>query len=211
MNKIVLRLSLLALCFAMAMPFAKAQVHVGDILCDDDEVVSCSGLETLGRTPVGVVFYVDATGKHGWAVALNELGDCAWGPNSKDTPLRNYTAKQQATTDLNGYSNTKTIQEGGYDIPFPAFDSLNMEKGWYLPAIGQLKRLFDNLNKVNESLSAVNGLPIPSEVDCEYWSSTEYSVCNAWFIDSFGELHYSDQTYNGDKDGRRRIRGVKNF
>ena len=101
--------------------------------------------------------------------------------------------------------------EGGYDIPFPAFDSLDFENGWYLPAIGQLKRLYSKLDKVDESLSAVGGTPFSNNGEWEYWSSTENYICNAWFIDSFGKLHYKDYSFNGDKDGRRFVRGVKDF
>jgi hypothetical protein len=209
-NKMVKHL-MTALLIIVAAPFVKAQVHVGDILCEDGAVVSPANLVVSEHNAIGVVFYVDATKQHGWAVGLKDLGEYSWGPNSKDTPLRNCSSRQQALNDLDGYSNTKTIIEGGYDIPFPAFDSLDFENGWYLPAIGQLKRLYSKLDKVDESLSAVGGTPFSNNGEWEYWSSTENYICNAWFIDSFGKLHYKDYSFNGDKDGRRFVRGVKDF
>ena len=202
---------LTALLVVVAAPFVKAQVHVGDILCEDNVVVSPASFALSGHTAIGVVFYVDATRQHGWAVGLNDVGEYAWGPNCIDTRLRNCTTKQQAMNDINGYANTKAIIEAGYAIEFPAFDSLDFDNGWYLPAIGQLKRLYSNLNKVDESLSAVGGTPFSSNGEWEYWSSTEYYICEAWYIDSFGRLKNKDHSYNGDKDDKRFVRGVINF
>ncbi len=200
-----------ALLIMVAAPFVKAQVHVGDILCEGNVVVSPSSFAVSGHTPIGVVFHVDGSRQHGWAVGLNDLGKYAWGPNSVDTRVRNYRGMQEAVSDFNGYAHTKTLIEAGYDIEYPAFDSLDFKNGWYLPAIGQMKRLYANLDKVDESLSTVGGTTFSSNGEWEYWSSTEYSLCNAWFMDSFGKLHYKDVTYNGSKDGRRYVRAVINF
>ena len=207
----LLKQSLIALFLIMAMPLAKAQVRVGDILCDDNTVVSQAGFALSSHTAVGVVFYVDATGKHGWAIGLEDLGKYAWGPNSKDTRLRNFTDKQQAVNDRDGFSNTRRILEARYDIEFPAFDSVDIENGWYLPAIGQWKRLYANLDKVNAGLEAAGGTAFSTTTDWKYWSSTEYSVCNAWAIDSLGVLRYEDETFNGNKDARLFVRVAKNF
>ena len=211
MRKNVLKQTLLALCLMLALPFAKAQVRVGDILCEGDVFVSPNSLEASVSNAIGVVAYVDASGKHGWAIALDDIGEYALGPNAKDTPLRNHMNKASATNDLDGYKNTQTILKRGYDIPFPAFDSLDFENGWYLPAIGQLKRLYDNLDKVNEGLEAAGGTTFSKEIEWEYWSSTEYSICNAWNIDFNGELHSKDHSFNGNKDDWRFIRPFKNF
>lgn len=211
MRNNVLKLALMALFLTIAVPFVNAQVRVGDILCDDNSVVSSSSFVSSAHTAIGVVFHVDATGKHGWAVGLEDIGEYAWGPNSKDTPLRNYQSKQAAASDLDGYANTKKILHHGFDIEFPAFDSLDFNNGWYLPAIGQLKRLYKNIDKVNSSLEDVGGTPFSTTEEWEYWSSTEFSVCNAWNIDSFGELHCKDYSFNGNKDEKRLIRGVRNF
>ena len=200
-----------ALLIAVAAPFVKAQVHVGDILCEDNVVVTPASFVSSGHTAVGVVFYVDASRQHGWAVGLNDIGEYAWGPNSLDTRLRNCTSKRQAINDLNGYANTKAIIEGGYGIEFPAFDSLDFENGWYLPALGQLKRLYANLDKVEEGLSVVGGSLFSSNGEWEYWSSTEYFICDAWYMDSFGKLKNKDHSYNGNKDNWRFVRGVRNF
>ena len=84
-------------------------VHIGDILCTDGSIVSSEAFAASGRTAEGVVFYVDATKQHGWAVGLKDLGEYSWGPNSKDTPLRNCSSRQQALNDLDG-------SESDYDV-----------------------------------------------------------------------------------------------
>ena len=200
-----------ALLILDAAQFVKAQVHVGDILCDDGAIVSPASFVLSEHNAIGVVFYVDASKHHGWAVGLNDIAKDQWGPNWIDTPLRNSKNKLQVVNDLDGYSNTKVIYEGGYDVAFPAFQALDFQSGWYLPAIGQLKRLYANLDKVDESLSAVGGSPLSDTEDWEYWSSTESYICDAWSMDSSGKLYSNDESYNGNKDDRKLIRGVKNF
>ena len=79
-----------------------------------------------------------------------------------------------------------------------------------MPALGQLKKLYDNHVKVNEGLNVAGGTPFPTEDD-EYWSSTEFSSSSSWFMDSTGELHCKDDSFNGTKDGLRLVRGVRNF
>lgn len=211
MRKIAIRHLMTALLIAVAVPFVKAQVHVGDILCEGDVVVSPAGFVLSEHNAIGVVFHVDASGKHGWAVGLNDAAKDQWGPNSINTPLRNRMNWQQAANDLDGYSNTKTILDVGYDVEFPAFDTLDFKNGWYLPALGQLKHLYAKLDKVDESLSAVGGTPFSSNEEWEYWSSTEYSVCNAWCMDNKGKFYHNDESFNGNKDDRKLIRGVRNF
>ena len=208
MCKNVLRIMIASLLVILSASFVNAQVKVGDILCEGNRVVSPS---LAGSEAIAVVFYVDASGQHGWAVALHDSGNYAWGPNCYNTPLRDCTQRSNAAADLNGYKNTGIILE--YRSDYPAFNALDYENGWYLPAIGQLKRLYSKLDKVNESLSAVGGdvFPLDSDPNWECWSSTEYNVVSAWFMNASGVLCYKDTTYNGTKDSRRVVRGVINF
>lgn len=197
----------LALLMLAAMPFAQAQVAVGDILCSDGQILTTSTYPSSGATAIGVVFYVDGTGQHGWAVALQDAGDFTWGPNSIDTPLGNYTNKRQAIYDLDGYQNTQVIRQYGTD--YPAFYAVDFENGWYLPAIGQLNYLYGNLIEVNAGLEVAGGTPFEMDGDWRYGSSTEYSSKYAWGLYSTGEL--SDVFGNRYKDRSRRVRGAINF
>ena len=204
----VLRIMMMSLVVALSASFANAQVHVGDVLCEGNRVVSPA---FAGSEAIGVVFYVDGTGQHGWAVALHDSGILSWAPNCYNTPLRDCVSQAAAAADLDGYNNTRIIIEQGEE--HPAFQALDFDNGWYLPAIGQLKRLYSKLDKVNESLSAVGGDEFSSDIDpnWECWSSTEYNVVSAWYMTASGQMRFKDESYNGTKDGRRVVRSVINF
>jgi hypothetical protein len=210
MSKNVLKIVMALLLVVFSMPFVNAQVHVGDILCEDDRVVSPTIFSSEDNGAIAVVFYVDGSGKHGWAVALHDSGNFAWGPNCYNSPLRDCTQLSNATANLDGYKNTGVILENRSD--HPAFNVLDYENGWYLPAAGQLKRLYSKIDKVNASLSTVGGDELfPEDPNWECWSSTEYNVASAWYMNASGALRFKDQTYNGTKDARRVVRGVINF
>jgi hypothetical protein len=197
-----------ALLMLAVMPFAQAQVAVGDILCSDGQILTTSTYPSSGATAIGVVFYVDGTGQHGWAVALQDAGSFAWGAYGSDTPLGNYTNKRKAIYDLDGYENTRVVRE--HSTNHPAFYAVDFEDGWYVPAIGQLNYLYGNLIEVNTGLNAAGGTPFNMEGDWIYWSSTEYSSVHAWYLYRPGELNNYDNGNNG-KSLSRRVRGVINF
>ena len=206
MRKNLLKQLTLALLLTAAVPTLTAQVHVGDILCEGNAIISPANYPSSGATAIGVVFYVDNTGQHGWAVALQDALDgseCVWGPRD-ETPLPNFTNKRQAIYDLDGYHNTQVVLE--YSDGFPAFNAVNFENGWYLPAIGQLNYLYGNLVEVNNSFILVGGT-VFSATNWEYWSSTEYSSDFAWIWHWNGDLGY----YSYRSGFPRRVRSVRNF
>ena len=211
MRKKLLKQIMMALLLMVAVPFVNAQVHVGDILCDGNLIYSPSIYPASGATAIGVVFYVDQTGQHGWAVALQDAGSYTWGCHEFDTPLPNYGDKRQAIYDLDGYTNTLIVREHSTD--HPAFYAVDFENGWYVPAIGQLNYLYGNFVEVNASLQVAGGSVFPA-TDWNYWSSTEYSSYNAWYLKSSGELdYYSINTYSAGnaKKKLRNVRGVRSF
>ena len=207
MRKNVLKLMMTALLMAMA-PCVNAQIEVGYILCDGDTLVSPSDFDSLNLAPLGVVFYVDNSGEHGSVVALQDDGLFSWGGYGTDTQLDNFTRRGSAADDLDGYSNTKSILEE--DAYYPAFQAVDFQSGWYLPAAGQLKCLYKNLKEVDTSIEKVGGKTI-RHMGLTYWSSTEYSEINAWYMSSIGGLDYSSDGYNDNKDGYRFVRSVRNF
>ena len=208
MRKHVMKQLMTALLMALVVPCVNAQVNVGDILCEGNKVVSLADYDTGNFKAVGVVFYVDDSGNHGWALALEDEGSFAWGGNGEDTKLDNYTYRASAADDLDGYNNTKTILE--LDKTYPAFEAVDFENGWYLPAAGQLKCLYKNLKDVNASLEKAGGL-IVKPIGDTYWSSTEYSDINAWYLITIGGLEYTSNGYNDHKDGTRLVRSVRDF
>ena len=187
----LLKKAILALLLCVAMPCVNAQVaHVGDILCEGNAIVSPANYPSSGATAIGIVFYVDDTGQHGWAIALEDAGSYTWG----SAPLPTYTNKRQAIYNIDGYENTRIVLESNSSNP--AFNAVDFANGWYLPAIGQLNYLYGNLVEVNAGLAMVGGTVFPSTTSWEYWSSTIYSGSNVWALHSSGELTCPEWYHN---------------
>ena len=208
MRKHLMKHLMTALLIALVVPCVNAQVNVGDILCKGDTIVSPADFDSLGAAPIGVVFYVDDSGEHGWVVAMQDDGLFTWGGYGDDTELKNYSCRSKASDDIDGYANTETIL--GYDKEYPAFNAVDFKNGWYVPAAGQLKRLYKNLKDVNSSLEQVGGF-IVKPIGVTYWSSTEYSDIDAWYLSTIGGIDYSSDGYNDHKNGFRLVRSVRNF
>ncbi|MBP5662836.1 MAG: DUF1566 domain-containing protein [Bacteroidales bacterium] len=184
-------------------------IAVGDILCTDGSTVKPSTWPVLGKTAMGIVFYVDSTGEHGWAVHLQDHGsDMQWTPLGQETDistLTNYTNARDAITDLNGYTNTQRIRAAGNSTTYPAAWTVDFANGWYLPAIGQLGLLFAEIVTINVSLQTVGGTQFPMNSLWGYWSSTEHSQYSAWTVS------YSGLVYYYTKDNVNRVRSVRAF
>ena len=208
MRKHVLKQMMMALLMALVVPCVNAQVQVGDILCKGNKVVKPADYDAKNHTAIGVVFYVDDSGEHGTAVALENEGLFAWGGCGVDTDLDNYSNRGSAARDIDGFNNTKTILEKGKD--YPAFAAVDFENGWYLPAAGQLKCLFKNLKDVDKSIDKVGGKSF-RHMGLNYWSSTEYSEIEAWYLTTIGGLEHASDGYNDNKNGLRLVRSVKDF
>ena len=210
MRKNLLKQLTLALLMTVAVPTLTAQVQVGDILCEGNAIISPVNYPSSGATAIGVVFYVDQTGQHGWAVALEDAGSYEWGCNGSDMLIPNFGDKRQAIYDLDGYENTRIVRENCTGNT--AFYAVDFESGWYVPAIGQLNYLYGNLVEVNASLQLTGGTAFGTGPT--YWSSTENSEVLAWTLSSSGELDYFHYNYYGGYRGKatsRSVRGVRAF
>ena len=162
-------------------------VAVGDILCTDSTFVHPADWP-CGKVAMGVVFYVDESGLHGWAVNLQDEPDSLiWGLLlSLDIPtLTNYTGAFSTMGDLDGYQNTASIRASGTAALYPAAYQVDFEHGWYLPAAAQLYRIGATLWAVNNSLQTVGGDPFPLDSERRYWSSTEKSPFEAWALKNY--------------------------
>ena len=185
---------------------------VGDILLEDNSWVSPNDFDSTSMTAKGVIFHVDETGQHGWAVNLhneNEGYALAWSVynqggveyNVDVEDLPNYTSYDAALSDTAGYQNTTAIRLAmDYQI-FHVASQVNIMEGWYVPACGQVAVLMQNLTNVNSSLVTVNGTEIPTKW---IWSSTEYGSDRAWGWDEEG-------MYNPLKLSGYRVRSIRSF
>ena len=161
-------------------------VKVGDILCTDGSLVKPADWP-CEKTAQGIVFYVDATGQHGWAVDLGLIPNGSWGPQSQNiSGLQNHTNWMDVVSDLDGYTNTQKIISAGNATQYPAAWAA-FNNGGYLPSAGQLNILFGEYFAVNTSLVLVEGVPINSQnnnsQDKVYlWSSTVYDADKVWNV-----------------------------
>ena len=208
-NNHLLKKAILALLLCVAMPILNAQIaHVGDILCEGDLIVSPANYPSSGATAKAVVFYVDNTGQHGWAIALENAGVGRWGAFD-DTPLTNFGGFRQAIYDLDGYYNTQIVRAFGSNDTgnYFAFFAVDFENGWYLPALGQLNYLYGNLDEVNASLGVVGGSQFAGT--WQYWSSTEAGWRNSWYLMYTGEIHQRNNVNNYDSESKRLDKSVR--
>ena len=193
---------------AVVIPPPPPAVAIGDILCTDGSTVKPSAYASSGKTAMGVVFYVDNTGEHGWAVHLQDQGtNIVWG-NTVDIPyLNNFPDARDAITDMDGYNNTFSIRYYNNSYAYPAAWLVDFDNGWYLPACGQLKILHAERAIVNNSLQIVNGTPMPvGSSEWTYWSSTEKSATSAGTVDSFGHVNSLSKSAN-----LANVRSVRSF
>lgn len=183
----------LLLAFLLLPLIAISQnVNIGDILCTDGSIISPDGYLSSGRTAKGVVFYVDESNQHGWAVQLDYQGGVLWSSSYDDIPtLTNYQKLREAINDFDGYENTRKIRQAGNASTYPAAWTVDFDNGWYLPAAGQIRYLYGYIPEVNSSLDLVGGTPFALSIDWWLWASTECNSEDAWDINSQGNEGHS--------------------
>lgn len=205
--------------------FSQNAVHVGDILCTDNSTVSKDDFAESGKTAMGIVFFVDNSLLHGWAVSLTEVipvgqypitwGDTMYLYTSNCFPTVNY-----AINDTAGYQNYLDIQAFADTLAFQPLSricnaencAINYGQGWFLPALGQLNILYGNIPEVQATIAFlqshqqmttthyVEGIMFPY-----YWSSTTKTMYEAW------ALGYNGMCFALPKYATERIRPVRNF
>lgn len=121
----------------------------------------------------GVVFEVDATGRHGKIVSLNQSRELPW--CSRDEFQR--SIKTEANYINDGQQNQHIIERiEAWREKYPAFQwCADQGKGWYLPAVGELEILLLNretCNAVNRTLDAIGEKRLFFGSGY-YWASTE--------------------------------------
>lgn len=161
--------------------FASAQsIRIGDILCVQGTDTVMVHPEEYVDGAIGVVFYVDETGKHGWmlhpqiqaeGIYWSYIDELPWG-------LTGWQSIREAIYDLDGYDNTgflRMASENDHDT-YPGVWMVDYENGWYWPALGQLNILYGSLPIVNQSLQIIGGEVMKGS--WVYWSSSVYGFDN---------------------------------
>ena len=126
--------------------------------------------------------------KMGEKIATIALHDAAEGeeiPLVTDTPCGTGSLYRpdffDAITDWDGEANTKDY--GEFLNP-----DINLKEGEYIPSLAQLHLILLHIKEVNKALEAVGGTPMKKNW---YWSSTEHSASNSWYV-SFGSGYSSN-------------------
>ncbi len=187
--------------------FMPVMIAVGDILCVDGSIVKPSAWPVNGKTAMGIVYYVDNTGEHGWAVHLHDQGTMSWSTSGLDIPaLTNYyNIVRNAIMDLDGYFNTQAIRASGNAQMFPVAYAVDFDNGWYVPALGQFRLLYAEIATINNSLQVVDGTPFELNSNWVYWSSTEGDGGGAWNMYHYGGMSPFVKTQSF------RVRSIRNF
>ncbi|MBQ5701768.1 MAG: PEGA domain-containing protein, partial [Alistipes sp.] len=161
----------------------------------------------------GVVFEVSADGKHGKIVSMTQSAEYLQWSTDTEEQKRLIGANSNTEGAIN-MAKVKAIS--GWKRKYPAFKwCADLGDGWYLPAIGELKKFTINdtiHNAVNRTLAAkgANKLCNRGEYEC-YWSSTEEDlqfgvVFCAWLVDMS-----NGDTTNFGKYGSGYVRAVSAF
>ena len=209
-------MALMALAVGTSWGQTTPHVAIGDILCSDNSTVRREDWPASGKTPIGIVFYVeysDSDGKwHGSAIHLSEAHDLMWaGAGSATSTIGSNATNvvKVAVSDWDGAGNTSEMvgKIGSSSLTsskYPVLYYVNKTLGgqWYLPAMGQLHYLYGYIDEINRTVEELNskasGTAVafgPAEDDFpsgnwSYWPSTEYDASSMWFLN-----------YNGDCAG----------
>lgn len=103
-----------------------------------------------------------------------------------------------AVADMDGVRNTNHLR----NILNP---KIKLADDWYIPSLGELFRIFINKKAINAALEFVKGDKLQ---DRWYWTSTEVSAPNAWYLhlyDGHTSLWLTKASYAG------RVRAVSAF
>lgn len=189
--------------------------NIGKIAYSDG---TCSSEYEAAKTPIGIVFDVNADGTPKKIVNLRQASSKMWSSSSADGSYKNFvTGVDTPLSYTDGSGNwqiicDKVIDENtkGY---YPAFEYCNEltdgGKSWYLPARDELMTLYFNRIAVNSAIENLpSGTAIKLPTDGWFWSSSQYASydISAWFI------YFVDGNQGGNyKDSYGFVRGVAGF
>ena len=175
---------------------------IGSILYSDK---SCYLNPQKGKTPIGIVVYVDGKGG-GQALALKSLDTkYAWSDIAVDiSGLKNNETAYTASQDYASCANSKIIMAAGNKSKYPAVWAAHEYKtegtsagDWCLPAAGIFTSYYNNLTLVNYSFDRAGGIKFTDRTRA--WSSTEGDYKSAW-ISNFDYNNGSSTEYGLEYD-----------
>lgn len=163
----------------------------------------------------GILFYVSEDYEYGYIVAMTDVGfgkTYTWGADKVDLKGEfPYTTREWhlANYDMRGPENTaaicKYVDETMDNVERAAVAAKSYEAAgktdWYLPSIGQLRTLKDDIHRINRKLKSEGGVSL---ANAWYWSSTEYDYVFSWAI------NFKNNTIGrSSKSSAERVRAVR--
>ena len=190
-------------------------VRIGDLLCVQGTDTIIVHPQDYTESAIGVVFYVDETGQHGWAlhpqiqahqIYWSYLDELPWG-------LTGWQSIRDAIYDLDGYENTGFLRAASqYDHSvYPGAWAVDYEHGWYWPALGQLNILYGSALIINNSLKLVGGVLLQGP--WVYWSSSVFGFDNdcALYYASSGAMGAVMKSRDVVPLAPLEVRSIRNF
>ncbi len=134
-------------------------VSLGDVYCSDGSFVNIDSFPSSGKIAEGVVYHYDDTEGFAYVVSLYEPSEgLRWSNISYDIPaLENQQYLPNLLEDMDGFGHTALIQGTGDADDYPLAWSADLEHGWYVPSIGELRKMFGAVSAVNLSLNRLGG------------------------------------------------------
>ena len=156
---------------------------IGSTLYSDK---SCSIIPQKGKTPIGIVVYVDGKGG-GQAMALKSMEHYQWGTrNGEVAGLQNYLTTSDASQDYASCKNSQIIMAAGDKSKYPAvwaayeYSTEGTSAGdWCLPAAGIITSIYNNQNEISTGFVRTIGTPFPTTT--QVWTSSAYTSSSAWY------------------------------
>jgi len=174
-------------------------------------------------TAIGIVYYDDGSTTRIVALKdINKSGVASsatymyWSTSSSGSYSYDVTGNITETTnettaaaDMNGKSNTQAIlsyiASNGYTAEAAtatskyapsvcASGSMCGAGEWYLPALGELQKIYDSLSTIQSALSSAGGSQLST--NDYYWSSTEYYSYSAWYLGFIGGGRWLSTKYD---------------
>lgn len=155
----------------------------------DSEVVAI-GLK-MGSFGIKIALHDEANGD-GITLTTKSNSDLK---ADKDYYIDNY---DDAVADMDGARNTNHLR----NILNP---KIKLADEWYIPSLGELYRIFINKKAINAALEFAKGERLQ---DRWYWTSTEISAPNAWYL-YLGDGGTS--SWGAKASGTTRVRAVSAF
>ena len=143
----------------------------------------------------GIVFEVDATGRHGKIMAMHDLPEAlAWCTDEEWNKWKDQNKMIGAIYTQDGIKNLEVVRRiPGWREKYPAFAACaELGEGWYLPSRYEMLKLFDNREILSNIVEDFGGQALKNEC---YWSSFEVDAYNAAFF-IFGNRNFGPIKFN---------------